>query len=183
MWHLRRTGFVEPDSRDEAVDQANLVVQQPEPHQRSDDVGDQEWQQDQAADDRRFGEPVHQYRDPHSEDRLQHDIDQDILDGHQQRVPEQLVLEEFGEVVQADEVRCSEQVVLGQAEVEAAEERVQVEHQEADRRGQDEDQRHAQITTAGRLVGSPDSRHKIFSIDRLNRVDDAHGRTASSLGE
>ena len=80
---------------------------------------------------------------------------QDVLDGHQQRVPEQLVLEEFGEVVEADEMRCSEQVVPGQTEVEAADERVEVEHQEADRCRQDEDQRHAQITLAGRSVGAP----------------------------
>ena len=47
-----------------------------------------------------------------------------------------------------------EQVVPGQAEVEAADGRVQVEHQEADRGRQDEEHRHAQIAPAGRLVAT-----------------------------
>ena len=72
-----------------------------------------------------------------------------------ERVPEQLVLEEPGEVVEADERRRPQQVVLGQAEVEAADERVEVEDQEADQRRQDEDQRHPQITAARRLVSTP----------------------------
>ena len=55
-----------------------------------------------------------------------------------ERVPEQRVLEELGEVVQADEGRRPEQVVPGQAEVEAADEGVEVEHQEADQCRQDE---------------------------------------------
>ena len=91
------------------------------------------------------------------EDCLEHDVDQDVLDRHHQRVPEQLVLEELGEVVEADEVRCAEQVVLGQAEVEAADERVEVEHQEPDGGGQDEDQRHAQIAAARWSVSAPHS--------------------------
>ena len=80
---------------------------------------------------------------------------QDVLDGYQERVPEQRVLEEPGEVVEADEGRCPEQVVPGQTEVEAADERVEVEHQEADQCRQDEDQGDAEITPARRLVSSP----------------------------
>ena len=88
------------------------------------------------------------------------------------RVPEQRVLEEPGEVVEADERRCPEQVVPGQTEVEAADEGVEVEHQEADQCRQDEDQSDADVTPAGRLVSSPDAAGLVVSCNkRFDGVD------------
>src|SRR6185437_6719354 len=123
---------------------------------------------------------MHQHRDRYSQDRLEHDIDQDVLDGHQQRVPEQLVLEEFGEVVETDEMRCSEQVVPGQTEVEAADEGVEVEHQESDGGGEDEDHRHAQITLAGRSIGTSYSGLVISGNEGLDCVG-GHALAPSTL--
>jgi len=95
---------------------------------------------------------VHKYRYRDGQDGLQHNVDHDVLDGHQEGVPEQPVLDQSSEVVEADELWCPEQVVPSETEVEAPKERIDVEHQKAQQRWQDEDQSKAKITTAGQLV-------------------------------
>ncbi len=79
---------------------------------------------------------------------LEHDVQHHVLERHHQGVPEQLVAGDLDVVVEPDEVRRAEQVVTGQAEVEAADGRVEVEDQEADGGRRDEQQRHAQLAPA-----------------------------------
>ncbi len=81
-----------PSPLDELVDDADLVVQHPEPEQGGDDVGHQVGQQQCAADEGGLRHPVHQERQAQGEGGLEHDVDEDVLAGDGQCVPEQRVL-------------------------------------------------------------------------------------------
>lgn len=134
---------------EELVDNPDLVVQQPKPGQGGDDVGDEKGQQERAADERRLDQPSHQHRQPDRKQGLKDDVEQNVLQRDHQRVPEQLVVGDLDEVVEADEVRGSEQGVLRKAEVETPDRGIQIEDQEANRGRRDEQQRHSQLVPSG----------------------------------
>ena len=141
--------LVDADPFEDLVDDADLVVERPEPDQRDDHVGDEVGQQEAPADQRGLGQPVHEHCETERDDRLEADVEDDVLQRHLHRVPEQVVLDDLAVVVQPDELRGTQQAVLGEAEIQPAQRRPQVEHREPDGGWGDEEQGHAEVAAAG----------------------------------
>jgi hypothetical protein len=97
--------------------------------------------------------PAPHHRDHQGHRGLDADVEDDVVDGHLKRVPEHRVLHHAHVVVHAVELRRGEQVEPGEAEIDPAQQRPHHEHQEADQRGQDEQERQPGVVT---FAGAPD---------------------------
>ena len=127
------------DEFQELVDDAQVRVEHPEPDQRDDDVGDEVGQQQDPAGERRGRDLLHQQGDRQRENGLHHDVDQHVLQRHQQRLGQHRVAEHLLVVGEADPFRRAvAAVVVGEAQVDTPERRPDEEHAEADQRREDE---------------------------------------------
>nr|WP_315973833.1 hypothetical protein [Curtobacterium flaccumfaciens] len=142
---LQERDAVEPECREHLVADAELGVEDPEPDQGGDDVRHQVRREHDAAHEGRLGQAVHHHGDEQRDDGLDDDVDEDVLDGHHHRVPEDRVLHQAGVVLQAGELGLGEQVVRREAQVDAPHGRPGEEHREPDGCRGDEDEREPQV--------------------------------------
>ncbi|MDQ0922063.1 hypothetical protein QF038_000571 [Pseudarthrobacter sp. W1I19] len=130
----------EPRPLDQLVHHADLVVEHPEPQQCGDDVGHQVRHQQGAADDGGFDHLVHKERQAQGQCGLQDDVQENVLACDGQGIPEQRVPGDSRVIVHPYPFRVSEDVVLGEAEVHAADGGDHVEGDEPDHCRGDEKQ-------------------------------------------
>ena len=134
----------------ELVGDTQGVVQDPQPQHGGDHVGDQVGRQHDRAHEGGLGQALHEDGDEERQDRLETDVDDHVLHGDDDGVPEGVVLGHALVVVQAGELLGGQEVVLGEGQPDASEERPDVEGDESDRRREDEGE--AELDVGARLA-------------------------------
>ena len=153
----RRTAIrSRPGPGDELVDHADLVVQQPEPQHRRDHVGDQERQQDACRGrTSTWSAGASTRRSPTASTVCSTMLINTYSTVTTSAFQNSLSWTSRVKLSKPMNLRRAQHVVLGQAEVQAADERVEVEDQEPDQGRQDEDQRHPQVAACPAVGRAP----------------------------
>ena len=168
---------------DQVVDAAEQRVEQPDPHQRHQHVGQQVGQQHHRLDEQRARQPVHRHREEQAEHDLQRDVEDHVVDRQLHAVPELAVFDHLGVVGPADRLRIAQQVPVGEADLQRAQRRHRIEQHEADQRRQHQQPAGGGLQPAQRPEGVLERRpatpaRRDVERDRNNRI--GHGGRPSS---
>ena len=132
------------------VADAEPGVEDPQPDDAGDDVRHEVRSEYHAAQEGGAGEAVHQHGDQQCHGGLHTDVDDDVLDGDPQRVPEDGVADHPPVVVEPGPPGCAQQAELGEAEVDPAQGRPQQEGEVAQQRRCEKECRDAAVAAAFR---------------------------------